>query len=140
MAEPMRAQAPAPESTPSPGRMGGGGLRIFDAIAREWQLTAREQLGLLRVPETTFRRWRRAALAGRDVEVDPATLERLSYIIGIYKALVILLPQSHAGWIRRPNRNPLFGGRPALERMLAGNVADLFVVRQHLDAWRGGWA
>jgi len=120
--------------------MGGGGLRIFDAIAREWGLTLREQLAILRVPETTYRRWRQAALAGKDVAVDDATLERLSYILGIYKALNILLPQSHAGWIRRPNSNPLFGGRPALERMMAGQVADLFVVRQHLDAWRGGWA
>ena len=56
-----------PEITP--GRMGGGGLRIFDAIAREGELTLHEQLAILRVPETTFRRWRRAALAGRDVAV-----------------------------------------------------------------------
>ena len=129
-----------PQLPISPGRMGGGGLRIFDAIAREWGLTLREQLAILRVPETTYRRWRQAALAGKDVAVDDATLERLSYILGIYKALNILLPQSHAGWIRRPNSNPLFGGRPALERMMAGQVADLFVVRQHLDAWRRGWA
>ena len=134
---PPLAEAPVPIS---PERLGGGGLRIFDAIAREWELTPREQLGLLRVPETTFRRWRQAALAGKDVAVDGATLERLSYVIGIYKALKILLPQTHAGWIRRPNSNPLFGGRPALERMMAGQVADLFVVRQNLDAWRGGWS
>jgi hypothetical protein len=30
--------------------------------------------------------------------------------------------------------------RSALERMLSGQVADLFVVRQYLDAQRGGWA
>ncbi len=129
-----------PKPNISPGKMGGGGLRIFSAIAKEWNLTPREQLGILGLPETTFRRWKQQALAGNDVTVDSATLERLSYILGIYKALGILLPQSHASWIRHPNSNPLFGGKPALDRMMAGQVADLYVVRQYLDAWRGGWA
>ena len=136
----MEPSFAAPPTPMSPARMGGGGLRIFDGIAREWGLTPQEQLSLLQVPATTYRRWRKAALEGKDVAVDAATLERLSYLLGIYKALRIVLPQSHAGWIRRPNSNPLFGGRPALERMLAGQVADLYVVRQHLDAWRGGWS
>jgi len=30
-----------------------------------------------------------------------------------------------------------FGGRSALDRMLSSNVADLYVVRQYLDAQRG---
>ncbi len=51
----------------------------------------------------------------------------------------ILLPRPESAdtWIRRPNDAPLFGGRPALDRMLSGNVADLYVVRQYLDAQRG---
>ena len=40
----------------------------------------------------------------------------------------------------KPNQAALFGGKSALERMLAGNVADLLAVRQYLDAQRGGWA
>ena len=40
-------------------------------------------------------------------------------------------------WIGRAKTAPLFGGRTALERMLGGQVADLFVVRQYLDAQRG---
>jgi len=40
-------------------------------------------------------------------------------------------------WIRQPNNAPLFGGRSALERMLSGQVADLYVVRQYLDSERG---
>jgi hypothetical protein len=43
-------------------------------------------------------------------------------------------------WVRRPNAAPLFGGRSALDRMLGGQVADLYVVRQYLDAQRGGKA
>lgn len=121
-------------------QMGGAGLRAFQGIAREWALTPKEQLALLAVPETTYRRWKTAALEGKDVPLDPGTFERLGYILGIYKNLHILLPQNPAQWIRNPNSNPIFGGKPALNRMMAGNVADLFVVRQYLDAWRGGWA
>jgi hypothetical protein len=43
-------------------------------------------------------------------------------------------------WVRKPNRARLFGGRPALDRMLGGQIADLFVVREYLDAQRGGKA
>jgi hypothetical protein len=39
--------------------------------------------------------------------------------------------------VRKPNDAPLFGGRSALDRMISGNVADLFVVRQYIDAQRG---
>ena len=40
-------------------------------------------------------------------------------------------------WVRKPNTAPPFGGGSALERMLSGQVADLYVVRQYLDAERG---
>ena len=68
-----------------------------------------------------------------------AIRSRLSYLLGIYKSLQILLPDARAAdeWIRKPNDAPLFGGRSALERMMTGQVADLYVVRQYLDAERG---
>ena len=58
---------------------------------------------------------------------------------GIYKSLQILIPDARAAdeWVRKPNAAPPFGGRSALERMLSGQVADLYVVRQYLDAERG---
>jgi hypothetical protein len=66
----------------------------------------------------------------------------LSYLLGIYKALQVLLPATAAAdaWIKKPNDAPLFAGQSALARMLGGNVADLIAVRQYLDARRGGWA
>lgn len=131
---------PKPTSPITRAQMGGAGLRAFESIAREWRLTPKEQLSLLRVPETTLRRWKAAAHGGGDVVLDEATLERLSYILGIYKNLNILLPQNPSEWLRNPNTNPLFGGKPALERMMSGMVADLFLVRQYLDAWSAGWA
>jgi len=115
--------------------LGGAGLRAFARIADAWGLSITEQLQLLGIARSTFFKWRRE----RDPRVPRDTLERLSYLLGIYKSLQILLPDARAAdeWVRKPNTAPLFGGRPALERMLSGQVADLFVVRQYLDAERG---
>ena len=115
---------------------GGAGLRAFANIAEAWGLTVAEQLKLLGIASrSTFFKWRRE----REPRLPQDTLERLSYLLGIYKSLQILLPDPRAAdeWIRRPNAAPLFGGRSALDRMLSGQVADLYVVRQFLDAERG---
>ena len=112
------------------------GLRAFVRIAELWHLSVAEQLTLLGISSrSTYFKWRKdpGARLPRD------TLERLSYLLGIFKALQVLLPVPQAAdeWIRQPNREPLFAGRSALERMLDGKVADLFVVRQYLDSQRG---
>ena len=113
-------------------------LRSFWRLAEAWQLTAAEQMTLLGIGRTTFYQWKQ----GKPVSLDRHVLERLSYLFGIYAALHILLPTPERadGWIRQPNTAPLFGGHSALQRMLGGQVADLFVVRQYLDAQRGGKA
>ena len=119
--------------------LGGPGLRAFANIAEAWGLTVADQLKLLGIASrSTFFKWRRE----REPRLPRDTLERLSYLLGIYKSLQILLPDARAAdeWIRKPNDAPLFGGRSALERMMTGQVADLYVVRQYLDAQRGGKA
>jgi len=126
--------------TPHIGRggtaLGGAGLRAFVNMAEAWNLSVAEQLKLLGIDSrSTFFKWRRE----RDPRLPRDTLERLSYLLGIYKSLQILLPDPKAAdeWVRRPNTAPLFGGGTALERMLSGQVADLYVVREYLDAQRG---
>ena len=129
-----------PPAEPSAADRSAAGLRAFFNIARDWDLSAEEQITLLGSPgRSTFFKWKNApqtARLGRD------TLERLSLLLGIYKALQILLPQPAIAdaWVKRPNSAPPFGGRRALDRMLAGNISDLVAVRQYLDAMRGGWA
>lgn len=116
--------------------LGGPALRTFFKLADQWNLRIAEQRKLLGdPPESTFYKWKRQqdGALGRD------TLERISYLLGIYKALQILFPdpvQADA-WLHKPNQSTLFGGQSALDRMLSGNVADLYVVRQYLDAQRG---
>ncbi|KIG08564.1 MULTISPECIES: MbcA/ParS/Xre antitoxin family protein [Caballeronia] len=131
---------PAPRPAPDIGDLSAAGLRAFINIARDWALSADEQIKLLGSPgRSTYFKWKNAPESAR---LTRDTLERLSLILGIYKALQILLPEPHAAdtWVRRPNAAPPFGGRPALDRMLAGNISDLVAVRQYLDAMRGGWA
>jgi Antitoxin Xre-like helix-turn-helix domain/Antitoxin Xre/MbcA/ParS C-terminal toxin-binding domain len=114
----------------------GAGLRAFTRIAELWHLSIAEQLALLGIASrSTYFKWRKEA----QPKLPRDTLERLSYLLGIYKALQLLLPDTRAAdeWIRRSNDAPLFGGKSALERMLSGNVADLFIVRQYLDSQRG---
>jgi hypothetical protein len=128
-------QLPAPERR---GETAGAALRTFFRIAEVWGLTAEQQMRLLGSPaRSTYFRWKRQGAE----QLSRDTLERISYVLGIYKALQVLLPDAAAAdaWVRRPNRAPLFGGGTALDRMLTGNVSDLYLVRQYLDAQRAGW-
>ena len=134
------ALAAKAQNKPSSRDLSAAGLRAFFNIARDWGLNTDAQMVLLGTPgRSTFFKWK-SAPESADLKRD--TLERLSYLLGIYKALQILLPDTTAAdaWVKKPNSAPLFGGKSALDRMLGGNVADLVAVRQYLDARRGGWA
>ncbi|MBA2238484.1 MAG: DUF2384 domain-containing protein [Lysobacter sp.] len=125
---------PAPVTTHR--ELEGPALRAFFRIAKGWGLTAEQERTLLGTPaRSTFFKWKRE-LAG---SLPQDVLERISYLLGIYKSLRLLFPNAEQanGWIKRANTAPLFGGARALDRMLGGQVSDLFVVREYLDAQRG---
>lgn len=127
------------EHRPDRRSLSGPALRTFFRIAEVWKLSVDQQMTLLGLSSrSTYFKWKKSP----DVALPKDTLERISYVLGIYKALQILLPDEAAAdeWIKRPNKAQPFGGRTALDRMLSGNIADLYVVRQYLDAQRGGWA
>lgn len=139
----MPATAPRPRPAPAAGPVdlatreaGQALLRTFFRISEAWKLAPRESMTLLGLTSrSTFHVWK----SGKSGALPRDTLERLSYILGIYKALQILLPSDEAAdaWIRKPNAAPAFGGRSALDRLMSGNVADLYEVRRYLDAQRG---
>ncbi|MEE4216111.1 MAG: MbcA/ParS/Xre antitoxin family protein [Xanthomonadales bacterium] len=114
-------------------------LPAIFAIFSQWRLTGAQQMTLLGLSnEKTLYNWKsqpEKAKLTRDL------LERASYILGIYKSLQILLPDQALAdlWLATPNDNPLFNGTAPLDRLLAGQVVDLAVVRNFLDAERGGW-
>lgn len=127
------------EKTEETKRLAGPALRAFFQIAKRWELNVEEQMILLGLDaRSTFFKWKK----DMDGSLYRDTLERISYIVGIYKALQILLPDQQAAdeWIKKPNKAPLFQGRSALDRMMRGHVSDLYMVREYLDAQRGGWA
>jgi hypothetical protein len=132
----MSAVLQPSRATPDSSQMAAAGLRAFARIAEHWGLSIDEQRRLLgEPPRSTFFAWRKSphhAALTRD------TLERLSLLLGIYKALQILLPDAAAAdaWVKKPNS--AFGGSSALTLMLGGNVGDLLRVRRWLDAARGG--
>lgn len=113
-------------------------LRTFWRLAEVWKLTIAEQVTLLGVARTTLYQWKQGKVGALDRHV----LERLSYLFGIFSALQILLPvpDRASEWLRKVNRAPQFGEGSALSRMMGGQVADLYVVRQYLEAQRGGKA
>jgi hypothetical protein len=112
----------------------GPALRTFFRIAEAWGLNEQQQMQLLGLDSrSTFQSWKRGGVAA----ISKDALERISYVLGIYGGLQILLPKSADEWVRKPNDAAPFGGRSALDRMTSGNVADLYVVRQYVDAQRG---
>ncbi|MBF0138321.1 MAG: DUF2384 domain-containing protein [Magnetococcales bacterium] len=112
------------------------GLRAFFQIVEKWGVhTEQEHLKLLGEPgQTTYAGWKH----GQVQNVSHDTMERLGYIVGIFKALQILYSDSRLAdaWIRQPNQ--YFNGQSALQHMLGGRVTDLADVRRLLDAVRGG--
>lgn len=128
---------PHPQTGFDPERLSSAALQAFFNLSARWGLSAAEERILLgSPPESTFFKWkaqRSARRLGRDA------LERISYLLGIAKALNLLLPSPRAAdeWVKRPNAAPLFHGRSALDRMLGGSLVDLADVRRYLDAQRG---
>lgn len=132
-------RTPSPRHEPARHARNRSLINAFVRIADMWGLSAEQQRVLLGNPSrSTYFKWRK----DEDPLLPPDTQERISYILGIFKDLQILLPDPREAdtWIKAPNSNPLFGGKSALDRMLSGKVADLYTVRQYLDAERGGWA
>jgi hypothetical protein len=117
-------------------RLSRSALRAFFRIAERWRLRdedAREPLGGL--SSSAYYEWKKNP--ARVLEVDRIT--RISYLVGIYKALHILYGDKLADeWVKLPNDNAIFGGRTPLEHMISGGLLAMQTVRKLLDARRGG--
>jgi hypothetical protein len=115
-------------------KLGPAGLRAFFELAKLWDLSAEQQRTLLGNPaRSTFFDWKKSPQ--RDLTRD--TVERLSYFIGIFKALQIIFHDSRIAdrWIHQPADIPPFGGKTPLGYMLRGDISALYEVRRYLDAW-----
>jgi len=117
-------------------RLSRSALRGFFRIAERWGVRdedARELLGGL--SSSAYYEWKKNP--ARVLEVDRMT--RISYLVGIYKALHILYGDKLADeWVNLPNTNAVFAGRTPLAYMIAGGLVAMQTVRKLLDARRGG--
>jgi uncharacterized protein (DUF2384 family) len=114
-------------------------IRAFDKIAAAWQMDVAEQRAALGgVSRQTIYNWREHPDRAR---LSDDQLDRISLLLGIYKALHILFtrPEQADSWIRRPNSAVPFAGRPAADLLFGGRMLDLIRVRRYLDGARGAW-
>jgi hypothetical protein len=119
-------------------QMSGPALRTFFNVASAWQLSNEEQRGLLGwPPESTFFKYK----SGETGTLSFDMLMRISVVLGIYKDLHILYPEVALAdrWIKLPNSNPLFAGKPALTFLMDSGMDGLYQIRRLLDGRRGGW-
>ncbi len=120
-------------------QLSGPAMRAFFRMAGAWELSNEEQRSLLGwPPESTFYKYK----GGQVGTLGYDTLMRISLLLGIYKDLHILYPERDLAdrWLKLPNSNPLFGGRPALALIVDAGMDGLYAVRRLLDGRRGGWS
>ncbi len=113
------------------------GAHTFFNIMEEWKVKdtdARELLrGLGNGPFYELKRNPEGKV------LDSERLYRISYVIGIYKALRILYSSDLANrFVHLPNTNRLFSGSTPLDYMKKGGLLAMQNVRRLLDARRGG--
>lgn len=116
-------------------RLSPAAVRAFFAMMEGWQVRdeiARQLLG--GVSHGTFYEMKREGAR----LCSPDELTRISYLIGIFKALNVLHGEALADrWMQLPNTNRLFGGGTPLEFVARGGIPALDTVRRLLDARRG---
>lgn len=108
-------------------------MRGFFRLAKIWKLSEQEQMKLLGLTcLSTIRGCRNGEIRA----VSAETMERISYLLGIFKAINILLPNPTRAdeWMRAANNAAPFAGSSALDLMVGGNLSDLQDVRRYLDA------
>ena len=108
-------------------------LRLADA----WRLSSRQAAAL--IGEGSERTWFRIKARDWGGILSQDALTRISGMIGIYKGLHLLFSDPLADeWVKRPNRDPLFGGEAPADAMIKGGIPAILETRAYIDALRGG--
>jgi hypothetical protein len=117
-------------------RLSPAALRAFFTIMARWQVRDEDARALLGgVTNGPFYEMKKHP--ERVLEAD--RLLRISYLIGIFKALNLLYSEALADeWMRRPNTSAIFAGQTPLAYLTSGGLPAMQVVRRLLDARRAG--
>ena len=142
----IRAGYPATRYQPAPlvdltskaerARLSPSAVRAFFNIAARWGIRDEDAKALLGgMSNGPYYEMKKDP--DRVLETD--RLLRISYLIGIFKALNILHSKKLAdAWVRLPNSNRIFAGQTPLAYMIKGGLPAMQMVRRLLDARRGG--
>lgn len=118
-------------------RLGPDAVRAFFNIMERWKVSTADARCLLGGMSNGTYFALKKKQAGRDLGED--RLRRISYLIGIFKALNEIYGRELADqWMKLPNRNRIFGGVPPLEFLIRGGFPAFATVRGLLDARRVG--
>mgnify|MGYP003387193929 CR=1 FL=1 len=117
-------------------RLSAPALKAFFAIMARWKVRDEDARALLGgVTNGPFYEMKRHP----DRVLDVDRLTRVSFLIGIFKALNILHGEALADeWVQLANRHPIFGGATPLAFMMHGGLPAMQTVRRLLDARRAG--
>lgn len=117
-------------------RLSPSAIKTFLKIMEQWAVRDEDARQLLTLSSSPFYEIKKKP-EGRTLDQDRLT--RVSYLIGIFKALHILHSDKLADlWVQLPNSNRLFAGETPLAYMIRGGVPAMETVRRLLDARRGG--
>lgn len=117
-------------------RLSGPALKAFFNMMARWKVRDEDARALLGgVSNGPFYQMKRHP----DRVIDADRLTRVSYLIGIFKALHILHSRGLADeWVHLPNSNPVFAGQTPLAYMIRGGLPAMQTVRRLVDARRAG--
>jgi hypothetical protein len=117
-------------------RLSAPALKAFFNIMARWQVRDEDARALLGgVSNGPFYEMKREP----DRTLDTDRLTRISYLVGIFKALNILHGRALADqWVQLANSNPIFAGDTPLAFMIRGGLPAMQTVRRLLDARRAG--
>lgn len=108
-------------------------LKAFFNIGKRWDLDEDDEAAILGQPDrAALRAWK----AGSGPEPGEDTILRISHILAIFRAIGTLIPDRDiaAAWVKQPNAAATFDDRTALDLMADGDLENLKMVRQYLDA------
>ena len=117
-------------------RLSPSAIRAFLSIMEKWSVRDEDARALLGgISNGRFYEMKKDS----ERMLDADALTRISYLVGIFKALNILYSEALADtWMQRPNTNRIFGGGTPLAYMIRGGLPALQIVRRLVDARRGG--
>jgi hypothetical protein len=117
-------------------RLSAPALKAFFNIMARWKVRDEDARALLGgVSNGPFYEMKR----NPDRVLEGDRLTRVSYLVGIFKALHVLHSRSLADeWVHLPNQNRIFAGQTPLAYMIRGGLPAMQTVRRLVDARRAG--